>query len=176
MAAPANNKFWMKRSKHGRDKIFASPEILLNACYEYFEYQSNQAWYKQEAIKGGDNAGLLIPVPTSSPFSIEGLCIFLGVHSKYLNEFENNLKPKEKEIDKDFSNIITHVREVIYTQKAEGATVGAYNASIIARQLGLSDKQEITGKDGEAIKSELVVKIIDSGPLPVSSEKDIDLK
>lgn len=26
MAAPKGNQFWMLRSKHGRDKLFATPE------------------------------------------------------------------------------------------------------------------------------------------------------
>ena len=29
MAAPKNNSFWKMRSKHGRDKIFKTPEIML---------------------------------------------------------------------------------------------------------------------------------------------------
>ena len=28
MAAPKGNQFWMLRSKHGRDKLFATPEAL----------------------------------------------------------------------------------------------------------------------------------------------------
>lgn len=28
MGAPKGNQFWKLRSKHGRDKLFSSPEIL----------------------------------------------------------------------------------------------------------------------------------------------------
>ena len=142
MAAPRGNQFWKMRSKHGRDKIFSNPDCLLEACEEYFEYQSKQAWFKQEAIKGGEFTGQLVSIPTASPFSIEGLCIFLGVNTKYLNHFESKLDLK-KELDKDFSNIITYVRDVIFTQKSEGAIVGAYNASIVSRQLGLVENKKI---------------------------------
>lgn len=35
------------------------------------------------------------------------------------------------------------VETTIYTQKFEGAAVGAFNSNIIARDLGLADKKEI---------------------------------
>lgn len=159
MGAPIGNQFWKMRSKHGRDRIFEDPNTLLEASYEYFRFQSERAWLKKEAVKGGEFTGQIIDVPIASPFSIEGLCLFLHVHSKWLIEFEKGLKPENSEIDKDFSNIITHIREIIYLQKSEGAIVGAYNASIIAKQLGLTEKvsAEITGKDGGPIKSETKV-------------------
>lgn len=134
MAAPKGNEFWKLRSKHGRDKIFETPEIMLEACYEYFEHQSKQVWNKID-YKGKDVEKVEIPTP--SPFSLTGLCIFLGVNTVYFNQFE-------KDCSKDFSKVIKHVREVIYTQKLEGASVGAYNANIIARELGLADKKDLS--------------------------------
>ena len=142
MAAPTGNQFWKLRSKHGRDKIFKTPNILLDACYEYFEHQSNQKWEKTD-FKGKDVE--MVKIPTASPFTLTGLCIFLGVNTKYFAQFESDLDLENK-IDKDFSNVITHVREIIYSQKFEGAAVGAYNANIIARDLGLADKKEHSGK------------------------------
>ena len=38
MAAPKGNQFWMLRSKHGRDKLFATPEALWEAACEYFQW------------------------------------------------------------------------------------------------------------------------------------------
>lgn len=136
MSAPKNNQFWKLRSKHGRDKIFSTPEAMLEAANEYFEHQSKQSWVKTD-YKGKDNE--MVEIPTSSPFTLTGLCIYLGVNTKYFTEFE-------KDCTKDFSEVITHIREVIYTQKFEGAAVGAYNGNIIARDLGLADKQENTIK------------------------------
>lgn len=45
--------------------------------------------------------------------------------------------------DEDFLHVIARVEETIETQQFEGACVGAFNANIIARKLGLSDKQEV---------------------------------
>ncbi len=40
----------------------------------------------------------------------------------------------------EFSEVITRVEQIIYIQKFEGATVNAFNANIISRELGLADK------------------------------------
>ena len=48
------------------------------------------------------------------------------------------------------------MEETIETQQFEGACVGAFNANIIARKLGLSDKQEVdytnAGKEFKGFK------------------------
>ena len=49
--------------------------------------------------------------------------------------------------------IITRIREAIYQQKFEGASVGAFNANIIARDLGLADKQDVKVKSLNALES-----------------------
>ncbi len=133
MAAPKGNKFWKLRSKHGRKKIFETPEIILQACYEYFDHQSRQVWNKIE-YKGRELKRVEIPTP--APFTMTGMCLFLGVNTRYFTEFEKNCSV-------GFSDVIKHVREVIYTQKFEVAAVGVYNANIIARDLGLFDKKEV---------------------------------
>lgn len=139
MAAPKGNQFWKLRSKHGRDAIFTDPQVLLDACYEYFEATSKRKWKKKEAIKSGDKAGTSFDLETETPFSLSGLCVFLGVNTVYFNEFENS---KTYAGNKDFSKVYTHVREIIDTQQFEGAVVGCFNASIIARKLGLSETIE----------------------------------
>ena len=136
------NNFWKSRSKHGRDKIFSTPEIMLDACYEYFEYQSKQVWNKID-YRGKDAER--VEIPTNPPFTLTGLCIYLGVNTKYFTEFEKNCSP-------EFSEVITHIREIIYTQKFEGASVNVYNSNIIARDLGLADKKILDVGVKEPIK------------------------
>jgi len=140
MAAPKGNSFWQLRSKHGRDAIFTDPNTLLEACTEYFKATDGRKWFKREAIKGGEMAGQLIAIPIETPYSLTGLCIFLDVNTDYLTQFENSETYKN---NKDFSRVITYVRDIIDTQQFEGATVGAFNANIIARKLGLTDNQKV---------------------------------
>ena len=145
MPAPKGNSFWKARSKHGRDKIFNTPEILWQAASQYFNWCEKHPWYKNEVIKSGESAGKIIAVPTSRPFTISGLCIFLNVNQKYFNDFKETATV-------DFSEVITRIEEIIYTQKFEGATIGAFNANIISRDLGLTDKTDVT-TGGEKLKT-----------------------
>lgn len=131
MAAPKGNEFWRQRSKHGRDKIFSTPEILWEAAQEYFEATDKRKWNKVD-FKGKDAEEVLIP--TDTPYTLTGLRLFIDVDAKTWLNYKNN---------KDFFQVITRIEEIIYTQKFEGATVGAYNANIIARDLGLADKSEV---------------------------------
>lgn len=142
MAAPEGNKFWLMRTKHGRDKLFESPAVLLEACLDYFEQTSQRVWEKTE-YKGADIVE--VKIPTSVPFTLSGLCIFLDIDDNTWFRY------RKDEQYKDFWDVTTHVEKIIYTQKFEGAVVGAYNANIIARDLGLADKTEtktdVTVKD-----------------------------
>lgn len=132
MAAPAGNQFWKQRATHGRDLIFSSPTILWEAACEYFEATDNRKWKKQDWV--GKDAHY-VERETDTPYTMTGLYIFLDiVHTTW-----SNYKANE-----DFLAIITRIEQIIYTQKFEGAAVGAYNANIIARDLGLADKKEVT--------------------------------
>lgn len=142
------NKFWQIRAKHGRDRLFKTPELLAEAAAEYFQWCEENPEYEsvvqkikvdkfREEIK-------LVPNPKRRPYTLSGLCLYLDVNTAYFNDFERSLKEQEKtQINKDFSTVITRIREAIYTQKFEGAASGFFNANIIARDLGLVDKKEL---------------------------------
>lgn len=143
MAAPKGNQFWKLRSKHGRDKLFTTPELMWEAACEYFKWCEDNPWVKKETTTKGTNIDVK-SIPTERPFTMHGLCLYLDCNTKYFNDFKANLKEK----DKDFSYIITRIEETVYKQKFEGAAVGAFNASIIARDLGLTDSTK-TEHSGE---------------------------
>lgn len=137
------NKFWQLRSKHGRDRLFSSAEELKTAAEEYFTWCEDNPLTKAEALKSGERAGDIVYVPIPRPYTMQGLCGYLGCNIAYFSHFESSIKDKVDEVSKDFSNVITYIREVIYRQKFEGATAGYYNSNIIARDLGLTDKQDL---------------------------------
>lgn len=142
MAAPKGNQFWRLAEHPGRPKSY-QPDELWEKALEYFEWIENNPWYKNEAVKGGDAVGTIIQVPTSRPFTQTGFCVFAGIS---LNTFDVYAKTEE------FQEVTTRIREIMYTQKFEGATVGAYNANIIARDLGLVDKTDGTMKHSGEVK------------------------
>lgn len=137
MAAPKKNKFWLARSKHGRDKIFETPEILKEASNEYFNWCVKHPLY-EEIIQSGKR----FTVAKMRAMTLKGLCIFLDIKTTTLD----NYCDKENESYKDFLEVTTRIKEIIETQKFEGAAAGLLNANIIARDLGLKDKTEVENK------------------------------
>jgi hypothetical protein len=135
MAAPEKNQFWKLRSSHGRDLIFSTPEILWKACMEYFEATDSRKWVKKDWV--GKDAH---PVEreTETPYTWTGLFLFLDCSHTTWQDYEKR---------EDFIAICTRVRQIIYTQKFEGAAVGAFNPVIISRDLGLKDQSEVEAKN-----------------------------
>lgn len=144
MGWPKGNQFWKIRSKHGRNKLFETPELMWEAAKEYFEWCDKNPW-KRVDYKGKDVEKVYLP--TARPYTLNALCIYLDCSSSYFRVFKTTC-------DDDFLTVITRIEEIIYNQKYEGAVVGAYNANIIARDLGLSDKQSLehSGKSGAPIE------------------------
>ncbi len=137
MAAAKGNNYWEFRNKHGRDFSY-TPDLLWAEAEKYFEWVSDRVWNKKEAIKSGDMAGQTMNVPTSTPMSVGGFCLYADIDKTTFLNYESNKEPY-----KDFFHVTTHIRNVIESQQFEGATVGAYNPNIIARTLGLADKSEV---------------------------------
>lgn len=161
--APIGNRFWELRSKHGRDKLFATPELMWKAACEYFQWCEDNPFYESEQAKSPgkpiaqEDGKMIFPpniveLPKMRPYTLHGLCLYLDCNTMYFNQFESSIKDKEDEISKDFSIVITRIREIIYNQKFSGAASGFLNANIIARDLGLAEKNDFTSK-GEQIKS-----------------------
>ena len=150
MAAPKGNQFWQQRSKHGRDKLFATPELLWEAACEYFAWCDDNPCCRYEAIKGGRRCGDIIDIPTQRPYSLSGLLFYIGACESYWRQFRAGEH-------KDFLTVITDIENVIETQQFEGATVGIFNSNIIARKLGLVDKTDVTtGGEQVGLKIEVL--------------------
>jgi hypothetical protein len=140
MPAPVGNQFWKMRSKHGRDKIFKTPEILWEAAEEYFQWCVDNPLLRQDYVgKDADEVWRKF----ARPFTIAGLTIFLDVNPGYWHDFR-----KQNAEDKGFTDIFKKIDAIIYNQKYEGAAIGLYNPMMISRDLGLIDKSETDVKSG----------------------------
>lgn len=148
MAAPKGNSFWKSRSKHGRDKLFETPEQLLNAAVEYFEYCDENPWITRKTTET-DKGVIVTETPTPKPYSIGGFRHFVGASETWLTNFK-------KSCNDDFLKVINEIEQFIATQQWEGASVGAFNANIIARTLGLKEQTDLTTK-GEAIQKTISI-------------------
>jgi hypothetical protein len=134
VAAPKNNQFWKARTKHGRDKLFSSPEVLWNACVEYFEWVDSNPLWEDRAFSF---KGIVThePVKKMRAMTITGLCLFLGTNHETWRRYRS---------DKDFNGIMAQAESIIYVQKFEGAAADLLNPNIIARDLGLKESSTVT--------------------------------
>lgn len=140
MGAPKGNQFWKLRSKHGRDKIFETADILWDAACDYFEWIDNNPLIEEKVVPSKHTTEV-VKLKKMRPYTISGLAIYCDADSAYFNNFRNRLDPKIKE-HKEFLAVLSRIYEIIYTQKFEGAAVNLFNHNIIARDLGLVDKKE----------------------------------
>ena len=133
MAAPVGNKFWKARAKHGKDKMFADPLLLWEVCCDYFQWVEENPLIEMRPFA---YQGVVIqePVPKMRAMTQSGLCLFLGVSEQMWRDYRQY---------KDFVEVTTRVDSIIYEHKFTGAAADLLNPNIIARDLGLSDKQQV---------------------------------
>lgn len=135
MGAPEGNQFWKLRSKHGRDKLFATPELLWEAACEYFQWCDDNPLLEE---KGFAFQGIVTKESFSKmrAYTLDALCLYLDCNAAYFRQFTDNE-------NKGFSTIIERIEKTIYNQKFTGAAAELLNANIISRDLGLVDKKEV---------------------------------
>ncbi len=140
--APKGNEFWRFAMENiGRDKEY-TPELLAAKAIEYFLWVEANPLTKD--IGGGKTQDL------GRPLTIGAFCLFAGITHRTFNNYAEGIGYKE------FFPICEQIKETIRTQKYEGAAVGKFNAAIIARDLGLVDRQErdIGNKGGQPFQTE----------------------
>lgn len=138
------NRFWEQCSSFGRNPLFDTAEDLWEACCQYFEWVEDNPLYKDHLVTF-EGHGSHFPLEKMRPMTLVGLCNFLDIS----RQTWANWRAEREEL----KPTIERVEAIIYQQKFEGAAADLLNASIIARDLGLADKRELTGKDGGPIET-----------------------
>lgn len=156
------NRFWEARSSHGAKPKFEHTKDLWSACCEYFEWvESNPLW--EDKLVTFQGAATHEPIAKMRAMTIQGLCIFLDVTHDTWIEWRKSRS--------DLSEVIARAESIIYQQKFSGAAADLLNANIIARDLGLADRNEHSGPDGGPIKTEGKLSIDPSKLSPAAMEE-----
>ncbi|MEI2388153.1 DNA-packaging protein [Breoghania sp. JC706] len=138
------NRFWEVRSSAGPKPKFTVPEQLWNCCCEYFAWVEENPLFEDKLVAFQGSA-THEAVARMRVMTLAGLCMFLDIDTTTWQTWRKD-RP-------DLSRVITRAEDVIRTQKFEGAAVDLLNANIIARDLGLADRSELSGKNGGPIRS-----------------------
>ena len=142
MSAPKGNRFWEVRTKHGRDRLFQTPEILWQACVEYFYHVEDNPLHEAKAFAFQGEVTIEKEIPMMRAMTMDGLCTFLDIGTSTWADYRDR---------EGYSEVIEKAERVMRDQKFTGAAANLLNANIIARDLGLADKKELGGPDGGAI-------------------------
>lgn len=138
MPAPKENRFWMARSSHGRNPLFKSPELLWDASCEYFQWCEDHPLYETKAF-AFQGVVTTEELPKMRAMTIFGLCSFLDICEQTLSSYGKR---------EDFIRVVKLIKDTVYQQKFVGAAADLLNSNIIARDLGLSDKKDLSSSDG----------------------------
>lgn len=133
--------------------MFKGPDELWAACCEYFEWNAANPLYE---VKAFAYEGIVTqePIPKMRAMTIAALCQFLDVSEQSWRMWRQERS--------DLLAVITRVDGMIYRQKFEGASADLLNANIIARDLGLANKTEMSGPGGGPIQTEDVTRDADA--------------
>jgi hypothetical protein len=137
----------------GIAKYIESPEKLWEYFEDYVRHEAKNPMYKTEYV-GKD--GHMVKTALEVPITFEGFECYLADRGIIgdLGQYSANRENRYTE----FVPIITRIQKNCFVHNFKGASVGLFNANIIARKLGLADKQQnesnikIEGISGMEIK------------------------
>lgn len=133
--------FWSRRLRDWRriEEIqYPTAAHLAEAADEYFNELTDNPLEQDQlfAYKGDVTRDVVYKMRA---FTISGLCVHLGLSpTKWAD-----LRQRE-----GYEEVVAFIELVIATQKYEGAAAGLLNANLVARDLGLAERKELTGPNG----------------------------
>lgn len=117
----------------GRSRTFETPEDLMVACEEYLEWNEANPLIEEKPFCF---QGAIVMAELQKPRapSVVALCSHLGIHRHTWQNYR---------ISDEFDMVCEEIEARMRTFKFERAVAGLMNSTLIARDLGLVDKQEV---------------------------------
>lgn len=149
MAPPKGNQFWKLRSKHGRDKLFGSPELLWESACEYFQWCDENPILSIKSTTS-TNGSSSEEKELQRPYTKQGLYFYIGCSEDWLRNFK-------KVANHDFLRVIEAIEQTIENQQVAHAMVGVFNSNLVARLNGIKEQTDLT-TNGESLNKPLTVE------------------
>jgi len=147
----SGNRWWLARATSGPNPKFKTSGELLGACLEYLAYVQDNPLLEEKVFHTN---GLITKATVTKmrAMTLDGLCLFLDISFQTWDSWRTS-RP-------DLSDVITRIERTIRDQKFSGAAADLLNPLIIARDLGLRDKQDVdhTGQLDLTVITRKIVK------------------
>ena len=140
-----------------KHKYIETPEKLWELFTEFIEHEKSNPLFKVDYV-GKD--GEKVNTPLQVPITFEAFECWLA-DKGVINDLGHYVANTDDAYS-EYRTIITRIQKNCFAQNFKGASVGLFNANIIARKLGLTEKTE--NKNTE------VVKVLNIDPLDDSSD------
>jgi hypothetical protein len=139
------NQLWKLRSKHGRDSLFKTPELLWESACEYFDWCNNNPIESSKKTLSTNGSSDEVK-EFQRPFTKQGLFLYFHCSETWLTNFK-------KTCSEDFLRVIEAIEQTIESQQIEHAMVGMFNSNLVARIQGIKDSTDVTtnGKEMNTI-------------------------
>lgn len=124
-----------------KHKYIETPERLWQLFEEYVLHEKNSPMLKREYV-GKD--GIEKDTPLETPITFEGFECYLS--DKGVIEDLGKYSANTDGAYGDYVTIIARIRKNCFVHNFKGAAVGVFNANLISRKLGLTEKSEQTIK------------------------------
>lgn len=122
-----------KVTGRGRSRTFETPDDLREACLEYLEWADHNPLIEEKHFCA---QGQIFTAELKKPraVTIVGLCLHLGIHRHTWQNYR---------ISDEFDLVCDEVEDRMKQYKFENAVAGLMNPTLIARDIGLVEKQEV---------------------------------
>lgn len=135
----------------GRPTAYEDAEDLMKGCKAYFRWlEENPVKKKQLVAFQGRATEHFIEIPHAP--TIKGLCAFLGIGESTWYVYRKHER---------FAHVCSQIDGFMHDFKFAHGAAEVFNPGLIARDLGLSDKQEVTAKPAQELSDEELQAQID---------------
>ena len=136
-------------------KHFKDADDLWSQAVDYFEWAGKHPLWSDDP---GFHQGAVVEraVAKMRPVSVAGFCNYIGISKRTFDLYSGVTKPQKGDYS-EYYETAQQIQQIVETAQIEGAAAGLLNSNIIARLLGLSDKQEQThqGPGGTPVQTQV---------------------
>lgn len=151
-----NQLYKLRKFNDSSPRIYY-PHELLNKFIEYDEHMKENPLH--EAVLH-QKTGQIIEMPKMRAMTLKGFCLFAGIAQNTFYQYAN---------DESYKPIIQVIADAVYIQKFEGAAAGLLNATLISRDLGLTDVVRHDISDSRKTVDDLFPSIEDINAIEIES-------
>jgi hypothetical protein len=142
------NQLWLLAShKVLARRRWKHPAELLEELVEYFLWMEANP-LEESKLVSFQGVSALEGVPKMRAVSLQSMRGYLGIGK---TKWEHMRKGNDLV---GFAEVVEWAEEMMHSINFEGANAGLLNPMLIARQLGLADRTELTGRDGAPMETQ----------------------